>query len=237
MSLEIELPDFDEKIEKHRGLKRYVQLLADAWFRTPKRIAGTVCLILACFTVIGWNLSRLSILDEVMDLEVREFELKDTLSDIELKLTEFNEDELLSSIEAENDKIFHGFPELAAWTESLSRIALDRGILLAFTVEKPHKSAVPGVLEVPVELQFKAQENAADNLFVGSMDMVGMLLRDHWHIDVIATSGTGSGQKLDALSVKTQVWVKDRYGFVDAETLKREAAESDDFEDDEFIDA
>ena len=219
MSLDIELPDFDEKIEKHKGLKRYVQLLADAWFRTPRRVAGTICLICACLSIIFWNLSRLSVLDEIVGLEVQEFELDDRLSDLELQLSGYDADQLAEDLAAENSKVFQGFPELAAWTEGLSQVAEGRGITLSYKVDKPHLSAVPGVLEVPIDLSFKADKENADKLFTGSMQLVGVLLQDHWHIDVISTSGVGNGMHLETVNIRAQVWVRDQYGFVDLDDL------------------
>ena len=221
MSLEIELPDFEEKIEKHRGLKRYIQLLADAWFRTPQRIAITVCLVIACLGVIVWNLQRLTVLDELVALEVREFELNDRLSDLELELSGYDPAMLSEDIKQENSKVFQGFPELAAWTEGLARVAEQRGILLTYKVDKPHLSAVPGVLEVPVDLEFKAKSENAAKLFTGSMQLLGVLLKDHWHIDVISTSGQGNGQYLQSVSVRAQVWVRDLFGFVDLTDLEQ----------------
>ena len=66
MTIEIELPDFEEKIETHRGFRKYVQLLADAWFRTPKRVAATLCLVSVCVGIIVWNLQRLTVSDELI---------------------------------------------------------------------------------------------------------------------------------------------------------------------------
>ncbi|NKB99868.1 MAG: hypothetical protein GKR90_15410 [Pseudomonadales bacterium] len=221
MSLEIELPDFEDKIEKHKGLKRYVQLLADAWFRTPKRVAGTVCLVSACLVLINWNLQRLRVFDEIVALEVGEFELNDRLSDLELQLSNYNAEQLSADLESENSKVFQGFPDLAAWTESLGNIAKKRDIILTYTVQKPHLSAVPGVLEVPIDLVFKAEKESADKLFMGSMQLVGVLLQDHWHIDVISTQGKGNGMHLETVTIRAQVWVRDMFGFVDVQALKR----------------
>ena len=233
--LDIDLPDFDEEIETHRGLKRYVQLLANAWFRTPARIAGTCLLVLGCLGLIGWNLTRLTVIDELVDMEIAEFALENQLSDLEIAVSAVDNQAMAAAIEAENDRIFQGFPELAAWTQSLSGIALNKGVALNYRIEKPHFSAVPGILEVPVMLEFKARASAADKLFAGSMQLLGVVLRDHWHIDVISTYGRGNGQQLEQISVRAQVWVRDRFGFVDMSELVA-TVDDDEFEDDEFED-
>lgn len=230
MTIEIELPDFDEKIEKHQGFRKYVQLLADAWFRTPKRVAATLCLIAVCIGVIVWNLQRLTVLDELIALEVQEFELNDQLSDLELQLSHFDAELLASDIKKENSKVFQGFPELAAWTEGLARVASQRGIDLRYKVENPHLSAVPGVLEVPIDLEFKAKRENAAMLFTGSMQLLGVLLKDHWHIDVISTSGRGNGQYLETVNVRAQVWVRDLFGFVNLDDLE-ETRRTDEFDE------
>ena len=227
MSLEIELPDFEEKIEKHRGFKRYVQLLADAWFRTPARIAGAGCLVLACIVLIVWNLQRLTVLDELAALEIQEFELNDRLSDLELELSGYDAETLAEDIKKENSKVFQGFPELAAWTEGLARVANQRGITLTYKVDKPHLAAVPGVLEVPIDMEFKAKNENAAMLFTGSMQLLGVLLKDHWHIDVVSTSGKGNGRYLESVSVRAQVWVRDLFGFVDLQELQEAEREDD----------
>ena len=219
MNLELELDGFDEEIEKHKGLKKYVQLLADTWFRTPKRIVMTCGLCCLCFFVIGWNLDRLKILDELVVLEVAEYELKDRLGDLELEISGLDSELLEQELQAESTKVFQGFPELAAWTQGLARQAERGGINLSYKVEKAHLSAVPGILEVPVVLEFKATEQAADRLFEGAMQLLGVVLRDHWHIDVISTHGKGNGVALSQVSVKAQLWVRDRFGFVDADSL------------------
>jgi hypothetical protein len=224
MTLEIELPDLpmdeDEPVEIHRGVKKYVHHIVDAWFRTPVRIAATVLLVLVCLGLIVWNLSRLSILDELVELEVTEYQLDAQLSDLQFELASIDVDGLKRAIEEENDKVFQGFPELAAWAEGLARVAQAQGIIFSYKAQPPHLSPVPDVLEVPLELQFKASAETADSLFNKSMDLIGRILRDHWHVDVVAISADGTGDALVSVSMQAQVWVRDRFGFVDVATLE-----------------
>ena len=83
---------------------------------------------------------------------------------------------------------------------------------------------VPHELEVPVVLEFKATAETADSLFMNAMQLIGRVLRDHWHIDVVSTQARGDGEQLLSLSVDAQVWVRDRYGFVDLTLLQAAAA-------------
>ena len=223
MTLEIELPDLPvedgEPVEVHRGVKKYVHYIVDAWFRTPQRIAATGLLVLACLTLIFWNLSRLAILDELVSLEVTEYQLDAQLSDLQFELASIDVDGLKRAIEEENDKVFQGFPELAAWAEGLARVAQAQGIIFSYKAQAPHLSPVPDVLEVPLVLQFKASPQTADSLFNKSMELIGRILRDHWHVDVVATSANGTGDALVSVSVQAQVWVRDRFGFVDIAAL------------------
>ncbi len=236
MSLEIELPDVDE-LEKQadaaqqadretdqqtgrKGVRQAVQVFADAWFRTPARIACTAVVALACVGLIGWNLQRLSVLDELVAAEVAEFELEDKLSDLQLALTLIDMPALTEALEAENERVFQGFPELAAWAQGLSRLAQKQDLQFSYRVEPAHAAAVPGLLEVPVRLEFKASAQSADSLFIDSMNLIGLLLGNHWHLEVISTHGKGNGERLDQVSLRAQVWVRDRFGFVDASSLQ-----------------
>ena len=233
LELEIELPDFDEDIETHKGVKRYVQILADAWFKTPTRIACTVVGVICCLAIIGWNLSRLGVLDQLIAAEVEEFQLEDELSSMRIEISALDSETMHNAIQTENEKVFQGFPELAAWAESLSEIAANRGIELTYRVEDVHLAAIEGLLEVPVTLEFKAFDGSADNLFVSAMNLVGVILQDHWHIDVDSTSASGSGEKLEVISVGAQVWVKDRFGFVNEQLLADAMQSEEEFDLDE----
>ncbi len=106
MSLDIELPDFDEELTAHKRVKRQVQRLTDAWFKTPKRIALTGCVLLGCVFVIHWNLQRLSVLDELAMLEVQEFDLDMQQSALEAKLAQLDQEELAAKLGEENEKVF-----------------------------------------------------------------------------------------------------------------------------------
>lgn len=233
MSLDIELPDLvpeteaEDDVELHHGVKKYVHYIVDAWFRTPSRIAGTVCLVLACCALVGWNLDRLSILDELVELEVTEYGLDNQLEDLQFELASIDLEELNDAIEAENDKVFQGFPELAAWAEGLSQIASAEGISFSYKAEQPHLSPVPDVLEVPLLLSFKALPESADSLFTRSMNLIGRVLRDQWHIDVVSTAAQGTGDELVSVSVQAQVWVRDRFGFVDVASLEKASTDTD----------
>lgn len=220
IDLELNLEVEEDRLELNSGFKRYVQNFADAWFRSPLRIAAAGLFVLFCLAVIAWNLQRLTILDEIVALEVVEFELEDELNQLELQLSSINLDRLTNEIEAENDRVFQGFPELAAWSEGLARVASSKGLTFSYQVEQAHYSPVPNILEVPLVLQFKALDDEADSLFMTTMELVGEVLSDHWHIDVVATQGIGDGKGLVQLVVRAHVWVRDRYGFVDPHTLE-----------------
>ena len=226
MSLDIELSDFDEELTAHKGVKKQVQRLADGWFKTPKRIALTGCVLVGCVFVIHWNLQRLSVLDELAMLEVQEFDLDMQQSELEVKLAQLDQEELAAKLAEENEKIFQGFPELAAWTDRLTAIAGYKRVDLTYQVEKARFSAVPGILEVPVLLKFKAQEEYADNLFSSTLGLLGFVLADRWHIDVVSTQGRGDGQRLLQVSVQANVWVRDLFGFVDVKTLQKEVKDA-----------
>ena len=244
LEMEIELPDTleldqdqdmmppEEKMQYHGGIKKYIHIIVDAWFATPARIAATCALVLACFGLILWNLDRLSILDELVELEVSEYRLDSQLNDLELELASIDVESLSTAIEAENDKVFQGFPELAAWAESLAAIAADRSMVFSYQAKVPHLSPVPDVLEVPITLTFKAAPDSADNLFDQSMALIGFILRDHWHMDVLQTQASGDGDGLDAISLQAQVWVRDRFGFVDLAALQAQTpAENQDVDE------
>ncbi len=231
MSLDIELPDLepeaqeqDEPMHAHTGIKRYVQMMVDAWFRTPQRIAATMCVVIACCFLIAWNLQRMSILDELVQLRNTEYALDTQLARLEADLVMIDLESLSRAIEDENDRVFQGFPELAAWAEGFARVAGSHGLTFSYKAHTPHLSPVPDVLEVPVVFEFKATPETADSLFTNAMHLIGRVLRDHWHIDVVATQARGDGQQLLTLSVDAQVWVRDRYGFVDLTLLQAAAA-------------
>jgi hypothetical protein len=233
LDMEIELPDMleldqdtlqpEEKMQYHDGIKKYIHIIVDAWFATPARIAATCALVLTCFGLILWNLDRLSILDELVELEVSEYRLDSQLNDLELELASIDVESLSTAIEAENDKVFQGFPELAAWAESLAAIAEARSMVFSYQAKVPHLSPVPDVLEVPITLSFRAAPDSADNLFDQSMALIGFILRDHWHMDVVETQASGDGGGLDAISIQAQVWVRDRFGFVDLAALQAQS--------------
>ncbi len=234
MSLEIELPDFDEEIVKHKGVKKYIQFLADAWFKTPLRIAFTMLLILSCFVLVGWNLERLEVIDELVLMEVGEFDLEQRQSDLEIRLSTLEKEGLAEQLARENEKVFQGFPELAAWADGLIKIAALKQVEMVYQVEPAHFSAIPGILEVPLRLEFKANEQYADSLFKGALSLLGFVLRDRWHIDVISTQGVGNGEQLQSIEVRAQVWVRDLFGFVDVEKLRRELeADADEYAQDD----
>ncbi|MEM9622480.1 MAG: hypothetical protein AAF993_12570 [Pseudomonadota bacterium] len=238
MSLEIELPDLPDAPEAdvddgyipelRSALKKNVQLFADTWFKTPLRVAVTGVVVLGCLGLIGWNLQRLAVLDQLVAAEVAEFQLEDQLSDLQIALTRIDMPALKDALEAENEKVFQGFPELAAWAEGLSVVAERRDMQFSYRVEPAHAASVPGLLEVPVWLEFKASGQRADSLFIDAMDLIGVVLSDHWHIEVVSTHGKGGGQQLDELSLRAQVWVRDRFGFVSAaEIAGQEVAPAD----------
>lgn len=235
MTLQIELPDFsdapeveleEEKLQFHSGIKKYVHVIVDAWFATPARIAATAALVFVCFALIFWNLDRLAILDELVELEVTEYGLDSQLNDLEMELASIDVESLSNAIEAENDRVFQGFPELAAWAEGLAKVAEQHDMNFAYKAQKPHLSPVPDVLEVPITLTFKASAESADNLFSRSMTLIGWVLRDHWHMDVAETQALGDGEGLSTISLQAQVWVRDRFGFVDLAPLEANAADS-----------
>lgn len=234
LELEIELPaevaepnvDQAAHVEIKRHIRDYVQQFADAWFATPLRIIVTGLVVMGCIGMIGWNLQRLSVLDELIELEIVEYDLRNQLNDIAVRMAGVDMDEISAQIRQENERVFQGFPELAAWAQSLAGIADSRGIEFSYQVERAHLSPVPDVLEVPIILEFKAKTEVADRLFEASMKLLGLILYDHWHIDVISTSAHGNGALLQSLSVRAQVWVRDRYGFVDISTLQSTAGAS-----------
>lgn len=234
MSLEIELPDFDDAVTKPRDFKSYVQVLADQWFKTPKRVATTGAFVLLCLLVIGWNLSRLDILDELAVLKAEEYDLQLQQARLASEFLHLQREGLVDKLARENEKVFQGFPELAAWTDGLTKIADMRNVSLTYKVEKAHFSAVPGILEVPVVLEFKAREAQADSLFTGSLSLLGFVLRDRWHIDVVSTQGLGDGERLLQVVVRAQVWVRDLFGFVDVKELERSLAKEQEFRESEF---
>lgn len=219
MTIKLELPDLEDDLELPRDARYYVQLLADMWFKTPKRIVLTCLLLTVCISIIGWNLSRFSVIDELIYREIEEFELKNQLSDLELQISALDLDALGEEIDGESDRIFQGFPELAVWTQSLSNIAHQSGVIMTYRVDVPHMSPVPDTLEVPLSLEFKALPESADTLFAQSTKLVSTIVRDHWHIDVVAANASGSGKQLETVSIRAHVWVRDRFGFVDAATL------------------
>ncbi len=136
LEMEIELPDTleldqdqdmmppEEKMQYHGGIKKYIHIIVDAWFATPARIAATCALVLACFGLILWNLDRLSILDELVELEVSEYRLDSQLNDLELELASIDVESLSTAIEAENDKVFQGWQrslQIGQWCSVIRR--------------------------------------------------------------------------------------------------------------------
>ena len=214
-------------IQTHKGLKKYIQILADGLFKTPLRIAGTAVLILCCIGVTGWNFYRLSLLDAVMVMEIKKIELSDHLRKLEAELAGIDVDALEQALLAQEGKVFQGFPELAAWGQSLSSAALNYGIALRYQIGEARPSTLPNILTVPVTLDFKAAKGSADSLFIETMQVLSIVLNNHWHIDVLAASGKGDGQNLDQITVSTEVWVRDRFGFVDTTQKKEESGGPD----------
>ena len=216
---EAELNDSSQKMRRYRGAQRYMQVLVDTWFKTPQRIVLTGCVVAICLGVITWNLSRLTIFDELIALEATKYELDAQLNDLEIELESLDLQSLTAAIEAESDRIFQGFPQLAAWAEGLARVAGTRGLQFSYKVREPHLSPVPDVLEVPLVLTFKPSESSDALFFVECMGLIKGILRDHWHVDVISTNANGDGESLRSLQVQAQVWVRDRYGFIDIAEL------------------
>ncbi|MEM1436710.1 MAG: hypothetical protein AAGG11_21860 [Pseudomonadota bacterium] len=226
MSLDIELPELELELELDEELlnepktwRGRFQQLSKKFFGTPLAIAGSLLLIILLFGVFLWNLSRLEILDELARLKTEEYRLDIELEEVMAQLDDINVKQLQVQIQDENERVFHGFPELAAWAEGLARYAGEKGVNFRFRATNVHPSPVPEVLEIPLVLEFVPLRNHSGSLFADAMTIVNTVLRDHWHIDVIATSAEGDGKELRKLSLEAQVWVRDRYGFVDLDAL------------------
>lgn len=222
MNVELELEDFDDKIETHQGLQKHVQAIANTLFLTPARVVLCLAAWVLALTSIAWNLERMAVLDQLIQLEYTEFDLLDELGDLQLKVSGIDPDTLAAELQQESSKVFQGFPYLAAWNAALAETAAEHNIALQTKVGDAHHSAVPGILEVPVLLILKGNTQGADNFYQVAMQLVGRVLRDHWHIDVISTQATGDGTQMVQLTIQAQVWVRDRFGFVDAEALVAE---------------
>lgn len=227
MSIEIELPDLPEEgsaAEEDTAPaaivdKKFVQPLADALFLTTQRLALTLAFFIGCCALIGWNMGRFEIINTVIEKEVLDFELQNELQTLEAEIAELDLGALSDQIADESDRVFQGFPELAAWVERLAVIARRYQIDMTFKVEQARLSAVPKILEVPVYLEFKALDQQADNLFADATFLISTVVRDHWHIDIIEAGAKGNGEQLEQISIRAQVWVRDRFGFVDPEML------------------
>ena len=222
MSLDIELPDLElneAELQRPRSWRARLQNLAKQCFGSTERILLSLLVITACLSVTGWNVSRLEILEEVARLREEERSLDLELQSVQKKLQAIDVQELQEQIQNESDRVFQGFPELAAWAEGLARYASKRGVGFSFRAENVHLSPVPEVLEIPLSLRFVPPQDGEVELFNETMHIVQTVLRDHWHVDVIGTSARGSGEKLASLTLNAQVWVRDRFGFVDLEAL------------------
>ncbi len=224
MSLELELPEPEEELFAHRGLKGFVQSLADRMFRTTARCLLVAAIVVSSLAAVAWNVSRLSILDELAALEVQEYRLGDQLADLEFRLETIDLERISAEIEGENHRIFQGFPELSAWAEWLNMQAQSYALDFSYTVGEPHISPVPDVLEVPVVLVLKSDPKQSGNGFANATALMETILRDHWHIDVLGTEASGNLQGLHSMTVEAQVWVRDRYGFFELSLRTAEPA-------------
>lgn len=222
MSLDIELPDIElneAELKRPRTWRAWVQGLGKQCFGTTERTLLSLLVTGLCLSITGWNVSRLEILEELARLREEERSLDLELKSVQKKLQAIDVQELQAQIQNESDRVFQGFPELAAWAEGLARYADQRGVGFSFRAENVHLSPVPEVLEIPLSLQFVPPRDGQVELFSEAMHIVQTILRDHWHVDVIGTSARGDGEKLASLTLNAQVWVRDRFGFVDLEAL------------------
>ncbi|MEM7077053.1 MAG: hypothetical protein AAF513_00365 [Pseudomonadota bacterium] len=219
MSEEVELMDMELLPDDRSLLRRAVQYLADSCFKTPLRIGGMLCLWVLCFSIIGWNLQQLSLVDEVTRLERDGYAREDRLGRMRAKLSDMDLQQVADDIVRADEVVFQGFPVLAAWTELLRQRALEKDILLDFVVLPARPSAVTGILEVPLTINFKAGRPTADTLFMASLGLADAFVHDQWHVDVIAVQARGGGQGATEVEMGIEVWVRDRYGFLSEEML------------------
>ncbi len=219
MELDLDLQHITAEVSTNRRVKSRVQTLADQLFRNIPMTTFSLLIVVLSLALVHWNVSRLSVLDELAKLEVQEYRLSDQLDDLEFRLQNIDFDRLSAEIEDQNNRVFQGFPNLSAWAESLNAQADLFGLDFSYSVGKPHPSPVPDVLEVPMILKLQAGNNQRNESFINATSFVETILRDHWHIDVLATEAVGDSNGLTAMSIDAQVWVRDRFGFVELTSI------------------
>ena len=231
---EFELPEIDEleaqleevgdsrapveKEEKPNHLntfRAYLGVVMQHWFKTPGRIFATLCLVIGCLITISWNLNRLSVFDRLLQVESDQYSFYSKLEMLKLEQAALDIDNLELQIEEENERVFQGFPELAAWVEGAAGLAENQQMTFAYTVGSSAPSSVPGVLEVSLKVSMRSQAADGGKLFANGMHLVHRMLSGRWHIDVLGARGMGNGSKMESLELDLVVWVSDRYGFVD----------------------
>lgn len=218
-------------------LTLFIEDLANRLFANRATTALATGVMLACIALIGWNLFfRLPDPAHLEQLTVDKQDKTERLQVLTRRFQEIDRSDIEEQLEVENVRVFKSYPKMALWIDAVAKRAATGNIDVTYRVDDPHTAPIQDVLEVPIVIDFSTQDSQRSDLFGSAMAIVGDMLADQWHLDIISTTARGGSDGLSRMQVTAQVWVTDSEGFSTAPELAAAIAGSPDrISSEEFV--
>jgi len=192
------------------GLRRLIEICAYHLYGNTKKTFVSLTILVFFMAMLIWSLVfRLSVFDQIMNLELTHTHLLQELEDKNYELSQIDSLKLDQNIERANERIFPGFPSVAAWLTDLSEASKISQYQFSYQLGDGRNSHLDGVLEVSVTFVLKRLRHTVDNSFGQTMDFLGTLHTDQRHLDVVRTEAKGSGAGMTEITVESIIWVRD----------------------------
>ena len=196
------------------SVRRLVEICAHYLYGDLKKTLITGTGLVFLISMLVWSLVyRLAIFDELTALELTHTLLLQQLEDRTYELNQIDSISLGQHLEQADVRVFPGFPSVASWLTDLSRATEKRHYQFSYQLGDGRTSHLEGVLEVPVTFTLKRAQLLADNSFEQTMNLLGSLHAEQWHLDVIGTQAKGTGSGMSEMTVESLIWVRDIQGI------------------------
>jgi len=192
------------------GLRRFIEICAYHLYGNTGKTIVSLTILLFFITMLIWSLIfRLSVFDQLLNLELTHTHLLQELEDKQYELAQIDSQKLDQNIERADERVFPGFPSVAAWLTDLSEASANRQYQFSYQLSDGRTSHLEGVLEVTVTFVLKRSRHTFDNSFGQTMNLLGRLHTDQRHLDVVRTEAKGSGAGMTEIEVESTIWVRD----------------------------